>query len=96
MILSYASSLAFCMGPYTGLVAALQTRISILPNSFWASETSFSKSSFRPMWERDPHFSSGLVEAYYKGVKINCITLNISKSEITFNEEISLNLEKRD
>ena len=45
------------------------------------------------MWERDPHFSSALVEAYAKGVKINCITLNISKSEITFNEEISLNLE---
>ena len=48
------------------------------------------------MWERDPNFSSALVEAYAKGVKINCITLNISKSEITFNEEISLNLERRD
>ena len=53
-------------------------------------------SSFQPMWERDPHFSSALVEANAKGVKINCITLNISKSEITFNEEISLNLEKRE
>ena len=53
-------------------------------------------SSFQPMWERDPHFSSALLEAYYKGVKINCITLNISKSEITFNTEISLNLEKPD
>ena len=41
-------------------------------------------SSFQPMWERDPHFSSALVEAYANGVKINCITLNISKSEITF------------
>ena len=51
-------------------------------------------SSFQPMWERDPHFSSALVEAYAKGVRINCITLNISKSEITFNTEISLNLEK--
>ena len=27
--------------------------------------------------------------------KINCITLNISKTEITFNEEISINLAKR-
>ena len=53
-------------------------------------------SSFQPMWERDPYFSSALLEAYYKGVKINCITLNISKSEITFNTEISLNLEKPD
>ena len=51
-------------------------------------------SSFQPMWERDPDFSSALLEAYSKGVKINCITLNISKSEITFNTEISLNLEK--
>jgi len=53
-------------------------------------------SSFQPMWERDPHFSSALLEAYNKGVKINCITLNISKSQITFNTEISLNLEKPD
>lgn len=53
-------------------------------------------SSFRPMWERDPNFSSALLEAYYKGLKINCITLNISKSQITFNTEISLNLEKPD
>mgnify|MGYP001160758856 FL=1 len=52
--------------------------------------------SFQPMWERDPHFSSALLEACSKGVKINCITLNISKSQITFNTEISLNLEKPD
>jgi len=52
--------------------------------------------SFQPMWERDPYFSSALLEAYDKGVKMNCITLNISKSQITFNTEISLNLEKLD
>ena len=48
------------------------------------------------MWERDPYFSSALLNAFYNGVKINCITLNISKTEITFNKEISLNLEKPD
>jgi len=32
-------------------------------------------SSFQPMWGRDPHFASALVEANAKGLKINCITL---------------------
>ena len=48
--------------------------------------------SFRPMWERDPYFSAALLDAYQKGVRINCITLNISKSEITFNKEIAIKL----
>jgi len=52
--------------------------------------------SFQPMWERDLDFSYALLEAYEKGVKINCITLNISKTEITFNTEIFLNLDKPD
>ena len=49
--------------------------------------------SFQPMWERDPDFSAALLDAYQKGVRINCITLNISKSEITFNREIAIKLE---
>ena len=49
--------------------------------------------SFQPMWERDSHFSSTLLDAFYHGVKVNCITLEISKSQIKFNTEISLNLE---
>ena len=47
------------------------------------------------MWERDPKFSAALLDAYQKGVRINCITLNISKSEITFNKEIAIKLEDR-
>ena len=49
--------------------------------------------SFQPMWERDPNFSAELLDASQKGVRINCITLNISKSEITFNREIAIKLE---
>ena len=45
------------------------------------------------MWERDSHFSSTLLDAFYHGVKVNCITLEISKSQIKFDTEISLNLE---
>ena len=50
--------------------------------------------SFQPMWERDPEFSSALLDAYNIGVKVNCITLNISKSNITFNAEIPIKLEQ--
>ena len=52
--------------------------------------------SFQPMWDRDLDFSSALLDAFNHGVKVNCITLNISKSKITFNSEIPLNLENRD
>ena len=51
--------------------------------------------SFEPMWIRDPNFSFALFEAYKVGVKVWCITLNISQTEITFNKEIPVNLEKR-
>ena len=49
--------------------------------------------TFQPMWERDPKFSAALLDAYQKGVRINCITLNVSQSEITFNKEIIIKLE---
>ena len=48
--------------------------------------------SFQPMWDRDPKFSKALLNSYNAGVKIWCITLNISESEITFNQEIPVNL----
>jgi len=48
---------------------------------------------FQPMWERDPIFSTTLLDAFNHGVKVRCITLNILKSQITFNTEIPLNLE---
>ena len=51
--------------------------------------------SFEPMWRRDPNFSFALFDAYKVGVKVWCITLNISQTEITFNKEIPVNLEKR-
>ena len=47
---------------------------------------------FEPMVDRDPAFSSALVKAYKKGVKVWCITLNVNQTEITFNREIPVNL----
>ncbi len=49
--------------------------------------------SFRPMWERDPKLANAVLEANKAGVKVWCITLNISKTELTFNKEIPVNLE---
>ena len=50
---------------------------------------------FEPMWDRDPMFSKVLFNAYKLGVKVWCITLNISKTEISFNKEIPVNLKKK-
>ena len=50
---------------------------------------------FEPMWDRDPMFSNVLFNAYKMGVKVWCITLNVSQTEISFNKEIPLNLKKK-
>ena len=50
-------------------------------------------SSFRPMWERDPKLAEAVLDARNAGVNIRCITLNVSKTEITFKQEIPVNLE---
>ena len=50
-------------------------------------------SSFRPMWERDPKLAEAVLDARNAGVNVWCITLNVSKTEITFNQEIPVNLE---
>ena len=50
---------------------------------------------FEPMWDRDPMFSNVLFNAYKLGVKVWCITLNISKTEISFNKEIPVNFRKK-
>ncbi len=51
--------------------------------------------SFEPMWTRDPVFSNALSTASFEGVSVWCITLNISKTEITYNKEIPVNLKKK-
>lgn len=48
---------------------------------------------FRPMWERDPKLSRSVFEANLAGVKVWCITLNVSETEMTFYQEIPVNLE---
>ena len=50
---------------------------------------------FEPMWDRDPMFSNILFNAYKMGVKVWCITLNVSQTEISFNKEIPVNLKKK-
>ena len=50
---------------------------------------------FEPMWDRDPMFSNVLFNAYNMGVKVWCITLNVSQTEISFNKEIPVNLKKK-
>jgi sugar fermentation stimulation protein A len=49
--------------------------------------------SFRPMWERDPKLGQAVLDANHAGVKVWCITSNISKTEMTFHREIPVNLE---
>ena len=49
--------------------------------------------SFRPMWERDPKLAQAVLTANKSGVMVWCITLNVSKTEMTFNREIPVNLE---
>lgn len=49
--------------------------------------------SFRPMWERDPKLAQAVLDAHHAGVKVWCITLNISKTDMTFHREIPVNLE---
>jgi len=48
--------------------------------------------SFKPMWNRDTKFCKALKEAYHVGVKVWCITLNISERGISYNKEIPINL----
>jgi len=37
-----------------------------------------------------------LENAFNSGVKVWCITLNVSETEISFNKEIPVNLKRRD
>ena len=48
--------------------------------------------SFQPMWKRDPKFGKALVNAYQAGVHVWCITTRISKTNMTYKEEIPVNL----
>lgn len=50
---------------------------------------------FEPMWDIDPMFSNVLFNAYKMGVKVWCITLNVSQTEISFNKEIPVNFKNK-
>tara|TARA_B100000029_G_C17291833_1_gene857268 strand:- start:7 stop:738 length:732 start_codon:yes stop_codon:yes gene_type:complete len=49
-------------------------------------------SSFQPMWKRDPKFGTALINAHKAGVHVWCITTRISKTNMTYKEEIPVNL----
>ena len=49
--------------------------------------------SFQPMWERDPKFGKALVNAYQAGVHVWCITTRISKTNMTYEKKIPVNLQ---
>jgi DNA-binding sugar fermentation-stimulating protein len=44
------------------------------------------------MWDRDPKFGKALKSAFKAGVRIWCITVNVTLEEITFLREIPVNL----
>ena len=48
--------------------------------------------SFQPMWERDSKFRKALVNAHQAGVQVWCITTHISETNMTYQEEIPVNL----
>jgi len=47
---------------------------------------------FRPMWDRDPKFGRAIAEAHEAGVKVWCITVKVTVNEMTFFQEIPVNL----
>jgi sugar fermentation stimulation protein A len=49
---------------------------------------------FQPMWNRDPKFCDALQNAYNLGVKVWCITLNITENEITYHNQIPIQIDK--
>ena len=51
---------------------------------------------FSPMWERDPKLGEAVLLASQAGVKVWCITLNVSETAITFCKEIPVNLALQD
>ena len=50
--------------------------------------------AFQPMWGRDPRFSKALHHAHQTGVKVWCITLNITETNITYSKEIPVYLKE--
>lgn len=47
---------------------------------------------FAPMWNRDPKFAEALLHAKKSGVKVWCITTKISETDISFKNQIPVNL----
>ena len=49
---------------------------------------------FKPMWERDPKFSQALLTGFNSGLKVWCISTELSKEHMTFKKIIPFQLNK--
>ena len=49
---------------------------------------------FKPMWERDPKFSQALLTGFNSGLKVWCISTELSKEHMTFKKIIPFQLDK--
>lgn len=49
---------------------------------------------FKPMWERDPKFSQALLNGFNAGLKVWCISTELSKKNMTFKKIIPFQLNK--
>jgi len=50
--------------------------------------------SFSPMWDRDPQFSKALLKGYKIGLKIWCISVNLSVNAMSFKKELPVHLDR--
>ena len=49
---------------------------------------------FKPMWERDPKFSQALLNGFNSGLKVWCISTELSRENMTFKKIIPFQLSK--
>tara|TARA_B100001250_G_scaffold136118_1_gene116521 strand:+ start:386 stop:1090 length:705 start_codon:yes stop_codon:yes gene_type:complete len=50
--------------------------------------------SFKPFWKRDPKFSRALLDGYKIGLKIWCISVELTQEEMNFKKVIPFDLEQ--
>tara|TARA_B100001250_G_C19647036_1_gene720858 strand:+ start:232 stop:945 length:714 start_codon:yes stop_codon:yes gene_type:complete len=50
--------------------------------------------SFGLMWDRDPQFSKALLDGYKIGLKIWCISVNLSVNAMSFKKELPVHLDR--
>jgi DNA-binding sugar fermentation-stimulating protein len=51
-------------------------------------------SFFKPMWGRDPKFSNALLNGFNSGLKVWCISTELSENKMIFKQVIPFKLDK--